>query len=136
MQALYDEVTAIGATMIASSTQEQEMYRELMMTIFVGAAAISASAYGQKTPDPYSDGAKSGKVDPYTDGAKSGTFDPYTDGANKLAGRSDGGPSAAGTTKTKRDPYTEGANQGKRDTFTDGARTGSRDPYTDGARSK
>ncbi|WP_081050399.1 MULTISPECIES: hypothetical protein [Cupriavidus] len=99
------------------------MNRKLVMTLLVVASAASVSVYAQKTPDPY------------TDGAKSGTFDPYTDGAKKLSSRSKGSQPAARARQSTPDPYTEGANQGKRDTFTDGARTRTRDPYTDGARS-
>lgn len=103
------------------------MPKHLSMLLTCVALGSFGVAYAQKTPDPYTDGARTDARDPYTDGARAGKFDPYTDGANKST-QEDLNPAQSRTgVNSPRDPYSQGARSGPRDPYTDGARTLNRD---------
>ncbi len=110
------------------------------------AAVLSMSAaHAARMPDPYTDGARSGKVDTFTDGARMGKVDPFTDGARSIAGMDRSGvssdparafdPDADRTRLHRPDPYTDGgrkvAGMDRSGVSSDPARKF--DTYTDGA---
>ncbi|MDK3022473.1 hypothetical protein QO239_07595 [Cupriavidus taiwanensis] len=46
---------------------------------------FDAGQDGMRKPDPYTDGARTGRFDVFTEGARAGTRDPYADGARSDA---------------------------------------------------